>query len=160
MKKYILIFTTLLFFKTYSQSKSNIYFFINEKDTLIKKQIATKTNEYEGYRIIDEKRLVKKSKRSFRKKPENKVLKKGEIWISEGDDIEYDAFDEYSFSYNRKNDTIISKSYINNLKIIRDRRQFLDTIKHLDKFRINYIFIEPENCSEYIMRKVEISTFE
>ena len=63
MKKYILIFTTLLFFKTYSQSKSNIYFFINEKDTLIKKQIATKTNEYEGYRIIDEKRLVKKSKR-------------------------------------------------------------------------------------------------
>ncbi len=160
MKKYILIITSLLCFISYSQSRNNIYFFINKKDTLIKKQTATKTNEYEGYRIIDEKRLVKKNKRSFRKKPENKVLKKGEIWVSEGDDIEYDAFDEYSFSFNRKNDKIISKSYINDLKIIRDRRQFLDTIKNLQKFRINYIFIEHENCSKYIMRKVELLTFE
>lgn len=160
MKMYILIIISFLCSISYSQSRNNIYFLINKKDTLIKKQTATKTNEYEGYRIIDEKRLVKKNKRSFRKKPENKVLKKGEIWVSEGEDIEYETFEYFSFSFNRKNDTIVSKSYINDLKIIRDRRRFLDTIKDLDKFRINYIFIEQENCSKYIMREVEILTFE
>ena len=145
MKKYILIFTALIFLNSYSQSKSSLYFFINKKDTLIEKQIGTKLNEYEGYRIIDERRVITDIKRS------NSI---------DGDDIEYETFERFLFSFNRKNDTIVSKSYINDLKIIRERNQFLDTIKHLDKFRIDFIFIEPENCNTYIMRKVEILSFE
>ena len=91
MRKYIFIVTSLLFLSSYSQSRKNIYFLIDRNDTLIKKQIATQTNEYEGYRIIDETRIVKTSRRSFREKPKDKVLKKGEIWISEGDDVEYET---------------------------------------------------------------------
>jgi hypothetical protein len=159
MKNYLLIFTYFLLFNSYSQSKDTIYLLINKKDTLIKKQVATKANEYEGYKIIDEKRLVKKIKRTVRKKPVNKILKKGEIWISEGDDIEYDAFDEYSFSFNRKRDTIISKLYLNTLNLIKDRRQFLDIIKHLNESWTELIFIEPTKCDKFVLRKVEILTF-
>lgn len=145
MKKYILIVASFIFFNSYSQSKSSLYFFINKNDTLIKKQIATKSNKYEGYRIIDKRRVVTDIKRS------NSI---------DGDDIEYETFEQFSFSFDRKNDTIISKSYMNDLKIIRNRRQFLDTIKHLDKFSIDFIFIEPKNCSKYIMRKVRPIIFE
>ena len=144
MKIYILVFTYFILMNSYSQSKSYIYFFINKKDTLIKKQIATKTNKYEGYRVINEKRLVKATKKSSN---------------IDGDDIEYDTFESFSFSFNRKNESIISKSYIKNLNIIKDREQFLDTIKNLSKDWIDLIFIESKNCNEYIMRKVEILTF-
>ena len=58
MKNYLLIYILIYSFNSYSQSKDTIYFLINRKDSLIKKQIATKTNKYEGYRIIDEKTLV------------------------------------------------------------------------------------------------------
>ena len=153
MKKYILIFTSFFFFNSYSQSESSICFFINKKDTLIKKQIATKTSKYEGYRIIDEKRIVKKF---IRKKP----LKKGEIWISEGDDIEYDTFDEFYFSFDKKNDTIISKLYLNTLSLIKDRRKFIDSIKELDKAWIKFIFIEPIKGDKFILRKVRPVIFE
>lgn len=160
MKKYILIFTSFFFFNSYSQSESSICFFINKKDTLIKKQIATKTSKYEGYRIIDEKRIVKKFKKFIRKKPLKKVLKKGEIWISEGDDIEYDTFDEFYFSFDKKNDTIISKLYLNTLNLIKDRRKFIDSIKELDKAWIKFIFIEPIQCDKFILRKVRPVIFE
>lgn len=145
VKKYILIFTSFLFLNSYSQSMDTIYFFISKKDTLIQKQITTKKNTYEGYRIIDKRRVVKDIKRS------NSI---------NGDDIEYDTFESFSFSFNRKNDTIISKSYIDDLKIVKKRMHFLDTIKNLNIFFLNFIFIEPKNCDRYIMRKVEILTFE
>ncbi|AUS04774.1 hypothetical protein [Pseudotamlana carrageenivorans] len=145
MKKNILIFISFLFFNSYGQSKDSVYFFINPKDTLIKKQIANKTNNFEGYKIINEKREVKKTKRSS---------------AIDGDDIEYTSFESFSFSFNRENDTIISKSYVNNLNIIRERKQFLDVIKKLRNERLNFIFIEPKSCNRFIMRSVEILTFE
>ncbi len=159
MKKYLFIFIYFILLKSYSQSKNTIYFYINPKDTLIKKQIATKTNEYEGYRIINEKRIVKKIKRLTKKKPLNKILKKGEIWVFEGDDIEYDTFDSFSFSFDRKKDSIISKSYLNTLNPIKDRRKLIDSF-YLDNAWIEYIFIEPIKCDKFILRKVEILTFE
>ena len=145
MRKYIFIVTSLLFLSSYSQSRKNIYFLIDRNDTLINKQIATQTNEYEGYRIIDERRIVTDIKRSE---------------SIDGDDIRYETFDSYSFSFNRKEDTIISKTYFDSLSIIKDRRKFLDTIKKENMFNLNYIFIELKNCSEYIMRRAEILTFE
>ena len=145
MRKYIFIVTSLLFLSSYSQSRKNIYFLIDKKDTLIKKQIATQTNEYEGYRIIDERRIVTDVKRSE---------------SIHGDDVEYETFASYSFSFNRKEDTIISKRYFDSLSIIKDRRKFLDTIKIENIFNLNYIFIEPKNCTEFIMRQAEILTFE
>lgn len=145
MKNYVLIFTCLLLYNSYSQSIDTIHFFINKKDTLIQKQLATKTNEYEGYRIIDEKRIVIDTKRSCD--------------IGD-DDIEYETFDSYSFSFNRKNDTIVSKPYLNTLKLIKDRRKFIDSIKELDDAWINFVFIEPTTYNKFILRKVEILTFE
>ncbi len=145
MKNYLLIFTCFFLFNSYSQSKDTIYLLINKNDTLIKKQIATKTNEYEGYKIIDEKRIVTAIKRAS-------TLK--------GDDIEYETFSSWSFSFNRKNDTIISKSYLNTLNLIKDRRKFIDVIKHLDKVWIDFVFIEPTKCDKFILRKVQILTFE
>ena len=145
MKNYVLIFTCLLLYNSYSQSRDTIHFFINKKDTLIQKQLATKTNEYEGYRIIDEKRIVIDTKRSC------------DIG---GDDIEYETFASYSFSFNRKNDTIVSKPYLNTLKLIKDRRKFIDSIKELDNAWIKFVFIEPTSHNKFILRKVEILTFE
>ncbi|MEZ7495489.1 hypothetical protein QO206_08320 [Leeuwenhoekiella aequorea] len=145
MRKYIFIVTSLLFLSSYSQSRKNIYFLIDKKDTLIKKQIATQTNEYEGYRIIDERRIVTDVKRSE---------------SIHGDDVEYETFASYSFSFNRKEDTIISKTYFDSLSIIKDRKKFLDTIKIENMFNLNYIFIEPKNCNEFIMRQAEVLTFE
>ena len=145
MKNYVLIFTCLVLYNSYSQSRDTIHFFINKKDTLIQKQLATKTNEYEGYRIIDEKRIVIDTKRSC------------DIG---GDDIEYETFDSYSFSFNRKNDTIVSKPYLNTLKLIKDRRKFIDSIKELDNAWIKFVFIEPTRYNKFILRKVEILTFE
>ncbi len=145
MRKYIFIVTSLLFLSSYSQSRKNIYFLINKKDTLIKKQIATQTNEYEGYRIIDKRRIVTDVKRSE---------------SIHGDDVEYETFASYSFSFNRKEDTIISKTYFDILSIIKDRKKFLDTIKIENMFNLNYIFIEPKNCNEFIMRQAEVLTFE
>ena len=144
MRKYIFIVTSLLFLSSYSQSRKNIYFLIDKKDTLIKKQIATQTNEYEGYRIIDERRIVTDVKRSE---------------SIHGDDVEYETFASYSFSFNRKEDTIISKRYFDSLSIIKDRKKFLDTIKIENMFNLNYIFIEPKNCNEFIMRQAEVLTF-
>ena len=118
MRKYIFIVTSLLFLSSYSQSRKNTYFLIDRNDTLIKKQIANQTNEYEGYRIIDERRIVTDIKRSE---------------SIDGDDITYETFASYSFSFNRKEDTIISKTYFDSLSIIKDRRKFLDTIKTIDK---------------------------
>ena len=147
MKKLILIVTCLSYLYGCSQSKKRdtIYFLINLNDTLVYKQVATKTNYYEGYVITDEKRIVTAIKRS------------SDIG---GDDIEYDAFDRYYFSFNRKNDTIISKSYLNTLNLIKNRRQFLDNIKHLDKVWIEFVFIEPKKYDKFILRKVDILTFE
>lgn len=145
MRKYIFIVTSLLFLSSYSQSRKNIYFLIDKKDTLIKKQIATQTNEYEGYRIIDERRIVTDVKRSE---------------SIHGDDVEYETFASYSFSFNRKEDTIISKTYFDSLSIIKDRKKNLDTIKIENMFNLNYIFIEPKNCNEFIMRQAEVLTFE
>ncbi|MEH6657787.1 hypothetical protein [Leeuwenhoekiella marinoflava] len=145
MRKYIFIVTSLLFLSSYSQSRKNTYFLIDRNDTLIKKQIANQTNEYEGYRIIDERRIVTDIKRSE---------------SIDGDDITYETFASYSFSFNRKEDTIISKTYFDSLSIIKDRRKFLDTIKIENMFNLNYIFIEPKNCNKYILRKVELLTFE
>lgn len=146
MKNFIIIITFFLCFNSFSQSRDTIYFLINKKDTLIKKQIATKLNKYEGYLIINEKRRVKKIRRSSD--------------IS-GDDVEYDAFEDFSFSFNRKKDTIISKSYLKSLNLIRDRSQFISTMKeYLNKSGTEYIFIEPIKCNKFILRKVEVLTFE
>jgi|SRR5690606_7970038 len=147
MKKLILLVTCIFYLWGYSQSKKTdtIYFFINKNDTLIYKQLSTKTNSYEGYVITDEKRIVKNIKRP------------SDIG---GDDIEYEDFEDYSFSFNQKNDIIISKSYLNTLNLTKDRRKFIDFLNHSDNVWIEFIFIEPKNCNEYIMRKVEKSTFE
>lgn len=146
MKNYLLIFACFLLFNSYSQSRETIYLLINKKDTLIKKQIANKSNEFEGYRVINEKRVVKETKRSS---------KLG------GDDIEYDAFEYFSFSFDRKKDTIISKSHLNTLTFIKDRRQFINAVKqHLSNVWTEYVFIEPIKYGKFILRKVKISTFE
>ena len=54
---------------------------------------------------------------------------------------------------------IISKLYLNTLNLIKDRRQFLDIIKHLNESWTELIFIEPTKCDKFVLRKVEILTF-
>lgn len=149
MKNYLLIITYFLIINTYSQSKDTIYLLINKNDSLIKKQVASITNEYEGYRIIDKKKLVTDTKRS------------SDIG---GDDIQYERFDSFSFSYNRKNDTLIFKSYLENLNLITDREGFLNLKKkggNFDSLGFTYFFIEKTNCkNKFILRKVSPVTFE
>lgn len=160
MKNYFLLFTCFLLFNSYSQTNDTVYFLINKNDTLIKQQIATKKNNYEGYCIIDENKIIKRTKRSIRKKPADVILKKGEIWFSEGDYIEFDDLENYSFSFYRKNDTLISKSYLDTLNFFKDRRQFIDFIKQKNIHSMEFVFIEPTEYNKFVLRKVYISTFE
>jgi len=147
MKKLILIVSCIFHCYCYSQSikGDTIYFLINKKDTLIYKQVATKTNSYEGYVITDEKKIVKNIKRSS---------------VINGDDIEYKGFSNYYYSFSRNNDIIISKSHLNTLNLIKGRREFLDYINHSNNVWIEFIFIEPTKCDKFILRKVSPLTFE
>ena len=145
MKKLILLLFLFICWNTFSQKTKKQYFVIDKNDALIKKQIATKANQYEGYLIINEKKKVKKTIRASH---------------LSGDDIVYDAFEELSFAFNRNNDTIVNKLYFNKLKTIKNRRDFLDLNKSFNEKNMEYIFIEPINCKKYILRKVRPVIFE
>ena len=77
-----------------------------------------------------------------------------------GDNIEYDAFEELFFSFNRKNDTIVNKHYIDELKILKTSREFLNLNKNFDETNTEFIFIEPKKCKNFILRKVRPIIFE
>jgi hypothetical protein len=129
----------------FSQKKQIQYFLVSKNDTLIKTQLATKANQYEGYLIINEKKTIKKAIR-----PSNLA----------GKDILKDSFEEIYFSFNRNNDTIVGKSYYDKLNIIKTRREFLQINKQIDETRNEFIFIEPVDCEKFILRRVTPIIFE
>lgn len=145
MKILIITIIHLICFNVFSQKTTTQYFLINKNDTLIKKQIATKKNKYEGYTIINENRIIKKYLRSSK--------------IDE-DDIEIQDFDELSFTFNRNNDTIVDELYVKKLNIIKDRIEFFKKNLELDETRKEFIFIEPIKCNEFILRKVRLLILE
>ena len=140
MKLYTYIILSLICFNAFSQKKETQYFFIDKKDSLISKLRNSENGRISGYKIINEKKVIKKHRRLSGLKV---------------DDVEYEAFDELYFSFNKKNDTIINKSFFDKLKIIKARREFLDINKNLDETVNEFIFIEPINCMEFILRKVK-----
>jgi len=156
MKKCTILFFCFLYFNSYCQSSDTIYFLINKKDSLIKKQVATKLNSYEGYIIYySEKTLIKKNKTP---------IIEGEVWV-EDDKYDYNAYEQknVSFKFLRKNDRIIEKEQLNEFKIVKKREVFLDLGrgKGFDLLGITYFFIEPtDNDDKFILRKVYPVIFE
>ena len=149
MKTLLVIIAFLSCFNIFSQKVKTQYFLINKKDILIERQLATEKNNYEGYLIIDEKRI-----KELNRTPNVE----GRVWTPENDD-DFHQFG-YSFTFNRKNDTIVSKSYLETINIIKDRRQFLDVNKNLDEVWTEFIFIESINCNKFVLRKVRPLIFE
>ena len=136
------LFCFVFIIHIHSQDKEKaLYLLINKKDTLIYKQVATKTNSYEGYVITDETRLVKGLKSAGSSKEIIPYI------------VEYDTFTSYSFSFDRQKDTIVSKEYLDKLKI-KHRREFIDLLNSIDLFSKIFIFIEPLKNGKYILRKV------
>ncbi|RPD90067.1 hypothetical protein EGM88_15730 [Aureibaculum marinum] len=129
----------LISLNVFSQKIKTQYFFINEKDSLIQKQESTKENKFQGYKIINEDRIIKEYIRS------SKI---------DADDIEIDVFDSLSFTYNEKNDIIVTHSFIKNLNIIRTRKEFFKRNVDFDETKNRFIFIIPIKCNKYILRKV------
>ncbi|WP_298370098.1 hypothetical protein [uncultured Lutibacter sp.] len=145
MKVYIFLIVALIYSNTFSQKVDTQYFMINEKDSLVTKLIDSSDGKISGYKIINEKKIIKKVR-----KPSNLT----------GDNIEYDAFEELFFSFNRKNDTIVNKHYIDELKILKTSREFLNLNKNFDETNTEFIFIEPKKCKNFILRKVRPIIFE
>lgn len=140
------IFMTLFFINgVYSQSKEEVYFLVNAKDTLIKKQITNNRETFEGYLIIDEKRL-----KTLNKTP----TKENEVWVPESDD-DFHTLGP-AFKFHRENDRKITNSEFNNIEVIRSRKEFLNKFfSTQNPSEIDYFFIEPIKCStSYILRRV------
>ena len=144
MKFFITTIVHLFCFNVLSQTITQ-YFLVSKSDTLIKKQFATKENKYQGYIIINENKIVKK------------ITKSSKI---NGDDTMHNAFETLSFTFKMENDTIVDKSYIKKLNLIKDRKEFLKKNTELDETRKKFIFIEPIKCDKFILRKVRPIIFE
>jgi hypothetical protein len=123
----------------FSQKIETQYFYLNEEDSLVQKQVATKENRFQGYKIINEDRIKKEYIRS------SKI---------DADDVEIEVFDSLSFTYDEKNDTIVTYSFIKNLNIIETRKEFFKRNVDFDETKNNFIFIIPITCDKYILRKV------
>lgn len=139
----ICMFMLLTICGVYAQSE--IYFLIDKNDTLIKKQSSTRENKFEGYLIIDEQRI----------KPLNKTpIKIGRVWVPESDD-DFHTLGP-SFSFNGKNDKIITKEELKDLSVIINRKKFLKIFSSdLDFSSISYFFIEPIICTNnFLLRQV------
>ena len=81
----------------------------------------------------------------------------GKVWVPESDDDFY-TFGP-SFSFDRRKDTIVSGSYLNALKIIRNRQEFL----RIDMLLFDYtiFFIEPQSYEDkFLIREVRPIFFE
>ena len=134
----------LICFNAFSQNTHTV-FLIDKSDSLIVKLRNSKSREVSGYKIINKDRVIIKHRRSSDLK---------------GDDVEYETFDELYFSFNIKDDTIINKSFLDKLEIIKTRKEFLDINKNMDETVNEFIFIEPINCEKFILRKVTPIIFE
>lgn len=142
MKTHIIIIFCFISLNLFSQKNDTLYFLIDKKDTLITKLTNSTNGKHIGYRIIDEKRIKKLNKTP---------LTKNKVWVPENDD-DFRSFGP-SFSFDSSKSSIISQSYLNTLKIIRDRRAFLSIDKLL--FDYSIFFIEPtEHNEKFILRKV------
>lgn len=139
MRVFVIIIISLINFSVFSQELDALYFLIDKNDTLIKKQIATKNNKFEGYTIINENKSVKKYIRS------SKI---------DGDDIEVDTFDAFSFTFNRDNDSIIDKTKLEEYDIIKNRKEFFEINLGNDIFKKKIFFIEPLKCNRFVLREV------
>jgi len=133
---------TIIYFislNIFSQKLNTQYFFIDKNDTLVKEQLATKKNKYQGYEIINENKIIKKYLRS------SKI---------DGDDIKADAFESILFTFNKDNDTIVNEAYLKKINIIRTRKEFLSINSKFDETKNKFIFIVPTKCNNYILRTV------
>ncbi len=138
----ILIVTLVHFisFSSLSQEIKTQYFFVNENDSLIRKQINAKKNMPEVYTIINDEKVVKEYISSFG---------------IDSDDYEIDSFDSISFTFIRDNDTIVNDSFIKNINIIETRKEFFKRNIDFDETKTRFVFIIPIKCNKFIVRKVK-----
>lgn len=139
MRVLIITIACLINFNVFSQKIKAQYFLINENDTLIKRQVSTKNNMYQGYKIINEDKIIKRYVRSAK---------------IDDNDIEVNAFDSLSFTFDADNDTIVNDSYIKTINFIKDRREFFKVNIDVDETKNRFIFIIPIKCNKFILRKV------
>ena len=139
MRGFVILIISSISFSVFSQELDTLFFFIDKNDTLIKKQIATRNNKFEGYTIINENKTIKKHIRS------SKI---------DGDDIVVDAFDTFSFTFNRDNGFIIDKTKLGKYDIIKTRKEFFEKSLDNDIYKKRIVFIEPLKCNRFILREV------
>ncbi|MFI0431211.1 hypothetical protein [Mariniflexile sp. HMF6888] len=145
MKILTIIIVHLICINGYSQKTKTQYFLIDTKDTLIRKQVETKKNKFQGYTIIDEYKIIKKYNAP------SKI---------DGDDIKVNSFDSLTFAFYKDNDTVVDETYIKKIDVIKTRREFLKINSELDETKNRFIFIEPLKCGKFILREVRPVIFE
>lgn len=135
----------------FAQTEKEVYFLIDQNDTLIIKQTGTNGKGPEGYLLIAEPRT----------KPLNKTpIVEGKIWIPESDDD--NSIPGHFFEFFRRNDKLITEEELAKLDVIRERTEFLnmETVA-FDLSGKTYFFIEPQRCGDkYILREVFPLVFE
>lgn len=158
------IFHLFIFTLIYNLSiaQSDIYFLINENDSLIKTQISNEPKTYAGYDIFYDKKVrIKKNNTPILK--ESKM--DGEIIISiEDSKYDYYVYENPSipFSFIKESDRLIDINDLKGLKIITDRECFLKIgeKRGFDGLDNTYYFLEKRENGKFLIRKVHPVIFE
>lgn len=145
MRIIIIAIIYLINVSVFSQKLKTQYFFIDINDTLIKTQISTKKNKFQGYEIINENKIIKK------------YIKTSKI---DDDDVEVEIFDSIMFTFNKEKDTIVDEAYLKEIKFTKNRKEFLKINTDLNESENRFIFIIPTKCNNFILRNVRPLIFE
>ncbi|MFK7750543.1 MAG: hypothetical protein AB8B65_19280 [Kordia sp.] len=143
-------------------AQNEIYFLINKNDSLINTQISNKPKTFNGYSLFYDKKVRTKKNNT----PNLKQSKSdGVITISEEDPkYDYYVYEKPSvvFSFIKEYDKLIDKNELNDLKIIKDRKEFLKISEKggFDGLGNTYYFLEKRENEKYLIRKVHAVIFE
>jgi hypothetical protein len=156
---HLFIFT---FFYNLTIAQSDIYFLINENDSLIKTQISNEQKTYAGYDIFyDEKVRIKKNNT-----PNVNESKTDGVTIVGEEDPKYEYYiyenPSVPFSFIKEFDKFIVNNDLKDLKIITNRKDFLKIgeKRGFDGLGYTYYFLEKRENDKYLIRKVHPVIFE
>ena len=158
-----IILPLVIFFCTFSLwSQDDIYFLVNENDSLIKKQISKEPNTYAGYQIFYDTLIwIKKNKTPG---PAYQSISPNLIEIKEEDPL-YDYFvyerPAVNFSFIKENDQLINEDVFMKFNVIKERLKFLDIGSRGGFDNGNfYYFLEKSGDGKYLIREVHPMIYE
>ena len=157
-----IVLPIVLFFCAFTLwSQEDIYFLINQNDSLIKTQISTEPNTYAGYEIFYDTLIRVKKNRT--PGPAYQRLSPTLIKIKEEDPL-YDYFEDVrpaaNFSFIKEDDRFISEDELKEFNVICERTKLLSLGSGGFDNGNFYYFLEKMENGKYLIREVHPVIFE